>query len=429
MRAAVEFGRGADEADHFVDVGDRDRQTDLDMGVVARLGEQKLGAPGDDLLSEFEEGPQHVHQRQHLRPTAVQRDHVRAEARLHRGEAPKLVENHVGDGVAPQLDDNAHAVAIELVAQVGDALDPLVAHQFGDLLDQRRLIDLIGDLADDQSFAILAQLLDRDLRSHDDRAAAGRVSGADAGAPEDGRAGREVGPGNMLHQLFERDVGLVHQRQQPVDRFAEIVRRDVGRHADRDAACAIDQQIGKTRREDDRLLFLLVVIGFEVDGVLVEILEQRQRDAIEPGFRVPRGGGRIAVDRAKIALAVDERRAHGEILRHAHQRVVDRQIAVRMVLAHRVADRARRLVVGAVGGEIELVHRIEDAPMDGFEAVANVGQRAAHDHAHRVIEIAAFHFIEDRDGLNVGRPAGSGPFVNSVGQFERVLARNFFPRV
>ena len=59
--------------------------------------------------------------------------------------------------------------------------------------------------------------------------------------------------------------------------------------------------------------------------------------------------------------------------------------------------------------------------MHGLEPVADVGQGAAHDHAHRVVEIAAFHFVEDRDGLDVGRPAGSGPLVNVVGQWEGVL--------
>ena len=388
-----------------------------DVRGVARLGEQELGAPRDDVLAEVEERAQHVVQRQHFRPAAVQRDHVGAEARLQRGEAPELVQHHVGDRVAPELDDDAHAVAIGFVAQVRDALDALLAHQFGDPLDQRRLVDLIGDLGDDQRLAVLAQLLDRDFGAHDDRAASGRVGGADAGASEDRGAGREIRPGNMLHQLVERDVGLVHHREQAVDRLAEIVRRNIGRHADRDAAGAVDEQIGEARRQDDGLELLLVVVRLEVDGVLVEILEQRQRDAVEPRLGVTRGGRRVAVDRAEIALPVDERRAHGEVLRHAHQRVVDREVAVRMVLAHRVADGARRFVVGPVRREIEFVHRIEDAPMHRLQAVANVGQGAAHDHAHRVIEIAALHFVEDRDGLDVGRLFGPRPIVAGVAQF------------
>ena len=399
------------------------------MGVVARLGEQIFGPPGDHFLAKIEERAQHVGQRQHLRPAAVQRDHVGAEARLQGGEAPELIEHHVGDRVAFDLDDDAHAVAIGLIAQVGDALDALLANELGYALDQRRLVDLVGDLADDQRLAILAQLFDRDLGAHDDRAAAGRISGADARSPEDRPASREVGPRNMLQQFVERDVGLVHQSEKTVDHLAEIVRRDVGRHADRDAACAVDEQIGKARRQDDRFGFLVVVVRLEVDGVLVQVLEQRQRDGRKARLGVALRRRRIAIDRAEIALPVDERRAHREVLRHAHQRVVDRKLAVRMILADHVAYGARRLVVGAVGGEVELAHRIEDAPVHGLQAVANVGQSAAHDHAHRVIEIAAFHFIEDRDGLDIGRSAGGGPLVNNVGQWEEVLDANRVARL
>ena len=96
-----------------------------------------------------------------LRPAAVQRHHVGAERGLQRREAVELVEHDVGHRVALQLDDDAHAVAVALVADVGDALDALVAHQLGDLLDHRRLVHLIGDLGDDERLALLADRLDR----------------------------------------------------------------------------------------------------------------------------------------------------------------------------------------------------------------------------------------------------------------------------
>ena len=40
--------------------------------------------------------------------------------------------------------------------------------------------------------------------------------------------------------------------------------------------------------------------------------------------------------------------------------------------------------------------------MHRLEAVAHIRQRARHDHAHRVIEIAALHLVGDRDGLDIG---------------------------
>ncbi len=39
--------------------------------------------------------------------------------------------------------------------------------------------------------------------------------------------------------------------------------------------------------------------------------------------------------------------------------------------------------------------------MDGLEAVANVGEGAADDDAHRVVEIGAGHFVYDTNSFNI----------------------------
>ena len=199
--------------------------------------------------------------------------------------------------------------------------------------------------------------------------------------------------------------GIVDQRHAGVDDLAEIVRRDVGRHADGDAAGAVDQEIGKPRRQDHRLALGIVVVGLEVDGVLVEIVDQRAGHAFEPHLGVAHRRRRIAVDRAEIALPVDQRQAHGEILRHAHQRVVDRLIAVRMVFADHVADDAGGFAVRLVPLVAVLVHRIEDAAMHRLEPVARIRQRARHDHAHGVIEVGALHLLGDGNRADIGGTA------------------------
>ena len=183
------------------------------------------------------------------------------------------------------------------------------------------------------------------------------------------------------------------------------MRRDIGRHADRNAAGAVDQQIGKARRQHHRLAFGIIVVGLKVDGVLVEVLDQRTGDAFEAYFGVAHGRRRIAVDRAEVPLPVDQRQAHGEILRHAHQRVVDRLVAVRVILADHVADHARGFAVRLVPLVAVLVHRVEDAPVHWLQPVPRIRQRAGHDHAHGVIEVALFHLLGDRHRANVGRAA------------------------
>ena len=46
--------------------------------------------------------------------------------------------------------------------------------------------------------------------------------------------------------------------------------------------------------------------------------------------------------------------------------------------------------------------------MDRLEAVAHVGQRPGHDHAHRVIEVAHPHLVFDADGPDVAQVVGHG---------------------
>ena len=171
------------------------------------------------------------------------------------------------------------------------------------------------------------------------------------------------------------------------------MRRDVRRHADRDPGGAVDEQVREPRRQDARLLSRLVVVRLEVDRVVVELLEQRRRELREPCFGVAHRRRRVVVDRAEVALAVDQRVAQGEVLRHPNERLVDRRVAVRVVLTHHLADDEGALPVRPVGLQAEVVHRIEHPAVNGLEPVADVGQRPPDDHAHRVIEVGGAHLL------------------------------------
>ncbi len=48
---------GADQMDHFVDIGDRNRQANLNMSAIARLVQQELRAPGNNFFAEIYEAP------------------------------------------------------------------------------------------------------------------------------------------------------------------------------------------------------------------------------------------------------------------------------------------------------------------------------------------------------------------------------------
>lgn len=374
--------------------------------MCALLGATQLvlRAADDDLALVVDVAADDLAQRQRLRHVVDERHHVDAERRLHRGVLVELVQHHLRQRVALELDHQAHAMAVGLVPDVADLRDLLLVHQVGDLRDQAAvaaLLDLIGQLGDDDRLLALRQRLDVRARLHADLAAPGRVRVADAADAEDDAAGREVRSSDVLEQPVDVDLGVVDVGDRARDRLAQVVRRDVRRHADGDAGGAVDEQVRVARRQDQRLLVLAVVVGPEVDRVRVDVAEHLGRDLRQPRLGVPHRGGGVVVDGAEVALAVHERVAHREVLRHPHERVVDRLVAVRVVLAHRVADDARRLRARPVRLQPGLVHREQHAPVDRLEPVADVGQRAADDDGHRVVEIRGAHLLFERARLDV----------------------------
>ena len=194
---------------------------------------------------------------------------------------------------------------------------------------------------------------------------------------------------------------VLEQREARGHDLGQVVRRDVGRHPDRDARRAVDQQIRQPRRQNRRLELLAVVIRGEIDGFLVDVGQHFRGDLLQPALGVAIRRRRVAVDRAEVALTVDQRIAQREVLHHAHQRLVGRGIAVRVILAEDVADHARAFDVRAVPDVVGFVHRKQHAAMHRFEAVPDIGQGPPDDHAHGVIEVGMPHFgfQADRKGF------------------------------
>ena len=112
-------------------------------------------------------------------------------------------------------------------------------------------------------------------------------------------------------------------------------------------------------------------------------------------------GAVVGVGGAEVAVAVDERVTQREVLGHARERVVDGLVAVRVELAHDVADGGRALLVLAVGTQTACVHPVEDAAVDGLQAVARVGEGARGDDGDGVVEERPLHLLLDLDRLDV----------------------------
>ena len=287
-------------------------------------------------------------------------------------------------------------LAVGEVLDVADALQLLGLHERLDPLDDLLRADQVGQLGDDDAHPARGELLDPGGGAGAEAAPAGEVGVADAVEPDDAPAAGQVGAGHEPHQVVERAVGVGDEVPGGADHLDQVVRGHVGGHADRDAGGAVDEQVGVGGRHHAGLGQRVVVVRHEVDGVLVEPGDHEQRGGRHPGLGVARGG-RAVVERAEVAVPVDQRQAHRERLGHAHQGVVDRLVAVRVVLAHDLADDPAGLHVRAVGAQAQLAHPEQDAALHRLEAVAGVGQRARVDDAVGVLEEGAAHLLLDVD--------------------------------
>ena len=191
--------------------------------------------------------------------------------------------------------------------------------------------------------------------------------------------------------------------EEPLDSrgdLTQVVRGDARSHAHRNALRAVDQQIREAGRQDDRFLVLPVVIVLEIDALLVDVTNHLHGQGRHLALRVPRGGRPQVAGSAEIALPGHERVAQGPPLHQTSQSVVDRDVAVRMVIAHDLADHAGGLGERGGGTITAVVHGVQDATMDGLEAVAHVRQSASHDDAHGVVEVGALHLHLEIDRLD-----------------------------
>ena len=391
------FVLAADDPDHFVQVEERDQETFQQVQAPFDLVEPVVEAAGHGVDAEREPLAEERLQVLDLR-TPVQADHVEidAETLLQVGGREQVAHQLLGvDAVAAR--DQHDAGRVGVVGLVADVLQPrqlLGAHLLRDLLDDLARRGLVRHRGDDE-----VGPLAHPGRASAHAAQAGLVHGEEVGARgDDLGGGRVVRAEHVFAQVGHARVGVFEQAHAGADDLVEVVRRHVGGHADRDAGGAVEQQVRQPRRHPGRLLQGAVEVRVPVDRALGQLAQQHLGDRREFGFGVAHRRERFrVVAGAEVALALDQRIAVRERLRHQHHRLVARAVAVRVVLADHVADGARGFLRLRARIEPELAHREDDAALHRLEAVAEERQGAVEHDVHRIVEVGALGVLAQRN--------------------------------
>ena len=199
----------------------------------------------------------------------------------------------------------------------------LLLHGLDDRLDEQRLVDHIGDFRDDDGRLAAFALFDVRLSANDELAPAGAGRIHDPLAAENDAARREIGSGKAREDLPEIGVVRIDQIAERVRDFPEVVRGHVRRHADGDSGASVHEKVRNRGREVHGLLQGLVEVRRPFDRVLLDVRKHELSMLVEARFRIPHRRRGIAVDGAEVALSVNERVAHAEVLRQTRHRIVD----------------------------------------------------------------------------------------------------------
>ena len=207
-----------------------------------------------------------------------------------------------------------------------------MAGQVGNHFHQARLIHLVGQFRHNDTVLPAFHFFYIHSRADGDGTAARAVGILNAFMPLDNGRRREIGSFDVFHQFINGNFRIINHRAKSVHHFRQVVGRHVRRHTYGDTVRTVNQQIRYAGRQHKRFCERSVIVRHEVDRIFINITEHFQRDFRHTHFRITHRRRRIAVNRTEVAVTVYQRITDGEILRHADSRIINRRIAVRVVL-------------------------------------------------------------------------------------------------
>ena len=267
----------------------------------------------------------------------------------------------------------------------------------GDLFDHRGFVDLIRDLVNDNRETVFADFFNGRFRSSHNGTAPFGVCFTRPRVAKNYPTSRKVWGRDVFHQLDRIEVRLFDQRLCRINYFAKIMRGNVCRHTDSNTTSAIDQHVRIARRQNRRFLIFTIIVILEINSVFFDVSQQRIRRLGHPHLGIAHGCGFITVHGSKVTLPVEQWQRHRKILCHTYQGVINRAVAMRVVFTHRVTNGTRGFSVRFVERVAGFVHRVQNAAVHRLKAIAQIGNRAGNNHAHRVVEVRGFHLVYDGD--------------------------------
>ena len=176
---------------------------------------------------------------------------------------------------------------------------------------------------------------------------------------------------------------------------------NICRHPYGDTAGTIDEKIRNLRWQYSWFLQAFIIVRHEINSFLVDIGKHFRCNLRHTYFGITHRSGTIAVDRAKVTVAVHQQVMGIEILRQTNRRVVNGAIPMWMILTEYVTDDTSGFLVRFIWRHACFVHRVQNTTMYWFQAIAHIWKRTHNDYGHCIIDVRVLHFFINLNGMNI----------------------------
>ena len=184
-----------------------------------------------------------------------------------------------------------------------------------------------------------------DNRALGDGTASRTVCVFNSAASQNGCARWEVGTGDQLEEglkeFLSRGLGVLKRPLHATRNLTQVVRGDAGRHTDGDTFRTIHQDVGETRGKNGRFLVAAIVVVLEINAFFVDVADHFHGQRGHLTFGVTRCCGAQVAGGTEVTLTCDQGVAQRPGLHQARKCIVDRCVAVGVVVTHDVTDDAR----------------------------------------------------------------------------------------
>ena len=369
-----------------------------------------LQAFGHDFEPEVQEVPKNLLQIEALGATDLRvfrRDEageVDGEGDLQRGVFEEVRHDHLLIGVLLQLERDSDVLGRE-VLHIQELGQLSTEDDFGDSFHQLRLVHGIGNAFDVDRLGRSSLGTDVPRASKADRARTGLV---DLFHLLDGvqnlTTGGEVRAFDIAAQLSVPDVLVVEELDEG---RAELLLNSAavsGRHSHGNTGRSIHEEVRDSCGKHHWFGFRAVVTRAERHRRLLDFGEHFVADAGQPALGVPHRSGTVAIERPEVARTVHQRIPERKGLRHPDERLVERRVAVGVKSCPSRRRDLRAFAMLHVRRQVLLPHRVQDAALNRFQAVADVWPRAGSDDRECVVEIAPTERLHEEPPRWLSRP-------------------------